>query len=206
MSSTRSVAARRPDRAATEAALMDAAFRLLERDGVLAGLNLQEVADEARVNRGLIHHYFGSRRALLRAALDARKRAFAPLVAQLHRVNPWKRGNAAFREYGRDPRYAQIVMLLALDGDEQFEPLAFLEERLADWKRDQEAGVWTEDADHLALLVVFDVLLYGWFVLRPSVARQLGMSPRTLDRRILNALGRMYQAFAAEGAPSPASP
>src|SRR4051812_47457639 len=61
---------RRPDREGTEAALLDAALELIERDGILAGLNMQETADAAGVNRGLIHHYFGSRRALLRAALD----------------------------------------------------------------------------------------------------------------------------------------
>src|SRR5262245_36628667 len=60
---------RQPDRAATEQALQKAALALLERNGVLAGLNLREVAEEAGVNRGLVYHYFGSRRALLRAAL-----------------------------------------------------------------------------------------------------------------------------------------
>lgn len=68
---------RHPDRAATEAALEEAALRSLERDGVLAGLNLREVAAEAGVNRGLVYRYFGSPRELLRAALrsDARRRS-----------------------------------------------------------------------------------------------------------------------------------
>ncbi|HAM48545.1 MAG TPA: TetR family transcriptional regulator, partial [Alphaproteobacteria bacterium] len=48
------------DRGASEAALEAAALRLLRRHGVLAGLNLREVADEAGVNRGLVYHYFGS--------------------------------------------------------------------------------------------------------------------------------------------------
>ena len=37
------------------------AFGLIRRNGVLAGLNLREVADRAGVNRGNIYHYFGSR-------------------------------------------------------------------------------------------------------------------------------------------------
>src|SRR5215475_1197825 len=45
---------RPPDRAATEAALQKAALSLVERNGVLAGLNLREVAEEAGVNRGLV--------------------------------------------------------------------------------------------------------------------------------------------------------
>src|SRR5206468_2454458 len=52
-------------RAATEALLRDAAMRVLRRDGVLSGLSLQDVADEAAVNRALINHYFGNRATLL---------------------------------------------------------------------------------------------------------------------------------------------
>src|SRR4029453_13690762 len=65
---TRPATARPPDRAATEAALQSAARA---RAGAHGG-----VAAEAAVNRGLVSHYFGSRRALLRAALrsDLRQR------------------------------------------------------------------------------------------------------------------------------------
>jgi AcrR family transcriptional regulator len=50
----------------TAQTLERAARELLERDGVLGGLNLREVADHAGVNRGLVYHCFGSRRDLLR--------------------------------------------------------------------------------------------------------------------------------------------
>ena len=72
------------DRAATEELRQDAALRLLDRDGVLSGLNLREVADEAGVNRGLVYHYFGSRAALQRRALrkTARERIGAISVAR----------------------------------------------------------------------------------------------------------------------------
>ncbi|MBP9053131.1 MAG: TetR family transcriptional regulator, partial [Ilumatobacteraceae bacterium] len=51
------VGQRPADRDATERDLEDAALRLVDRDGVLAGLNLREVADAAGVNRGLVYHY-----------------------------------------------------------------------------------------------------------------------------------------------------
>ncbi|HEX2039828.1 MAG TPA: helix-turn-helix domain-containing protein [Acidimicrobiales bacterium] len=190
--------ARRSDRVATETALMAAALRLLERDGVLAGLNLQEVADEAGVNRALIHRYFGSRRALLQAALDTRKQAMAPGAATLARLDPEKRSIAAFPHFARDPSYPQVVMLLALDGDEQFEPLPYLEERLAMLEKEQQENVWLEDADLLAVMTVLEVFVYGYFVMRSSIARQLGMSVKTLDRRVTAALGRMSEAFLAK--------
>lgn len=62
---------RRPrgTREGTENELIDAVLRLLQRDGVLAGVTLREVAKEAGVNHGQIYHYFGTRRGLLRAAI-----------------------------------------------------------------------------------------------------------------------------------------
>ena len=64
-------------RAETERRLIDVALDLILHNGVLAGLNLREVADGAGVNRGNIYHYFGSRRELLRAAIARRFEAVA---------------------------------------------------------------------------------------------------------------------------------
>ena len=189
---------RKPDRAATQAALMGAALRLMEREGVLAGLSLQEVADEAGVNRGLIHYYFGSRRALLRSALQAHRDALAPFVAEVHEIaDPWKRADRAFDQDGAGRGFADVVMLLALDGDIAFDPIPFYEQRLAVSKEEQAEGIWADDADLPALLVVFDVVLYGYFVMRDALAEQLGISTTTLDRRVRSTLGRMFAAFRA---------
>jgi AcrR family transcriptional regulator len=62
---------------------------------VLSGISLKDVADEAGLSRGLIHHYFGSRQALLRSALEARRRdAAADITPWLStgnesRFRPW---------------------------------------------------------------------------------------------------------------------
>ncbi|MCP4004306.1 MAG: helix-turn-helix transcriptional regulator, partial [bacterium] len=69
---TKTKAKTKQNRADTERRLIDAALDLIRRNGVLAGLNLREVADGAGVNRGNIYHYFGSRRELLRAAITRR--------------------------------------------------------------------------------------------------------------------------------------
>ena len=62
-------------RAETERRLIEAALELIKRNGILAGLNLREVAAAAGVNRGNIYHYFGSRQELLREAIARRFRA-----------------------------------------------------------------------------------------------------------------------------------
>ena len=63
---------RKRDRAATEQRLIESALELIRKNGVLAGLNLREVAAGAGVNRGNIYHYFGSRQELLRTAINRR--------------------------------------------------------------------------------------------------------------------------------------
>ena len=67
-------------RAETERRLIDVALEQIRDKGVLAGLNLREVAEGAGVNRGNIYHYFGSRQELLRAAIN---RQFGAIVDSL---------------------------------------------------------------------------------------------------------------------------
>ena len=56
-------------RAAAETALLDAAERLLVEVGH-AGITTRRLADEAGVNNGLVHYYFGSNENLLVRALE----------------------------------------------------------------------------------------------------------------------------------------
>jgi AcrR family transcriptional regulator len=60
---------RTPARAAAEEALLDAAERLLVDVGH-AGITTRRLADEAGVNHGLVHYYFGSNENLLARALE----------------------------------------------------------------------------------------------------------------------------------------
>src|SRR5215210_5348271 len=56
-------------RAVAEHALMDAAERLLVEVGH-AGITTRRLAEEAGVNHGLVHYYFGSNESLLVRALE----------------------------------------------------------------------------------------------------------------------------------------
>jgi AcrR family transcriptional regulator len=56
-------------RSAAERALLDAAERLLVEVGY-AGITTRRLAEEAGVNHGLVHYYFGSNEALLVRALE----------------------------------------------------------------------------------------------------------------------------------------
>jgi TetR/AcrR family transcriptional regulator len=56
-------------RSAAEEALLDAAERLLAEAGH-AGITTRRIAEEADVNHGLVHYYFGSNENLLARALE----------------------------------------------------------------------------------------------------------------------------------------
>ena len=58
-----------PARSAAEKALLDAAERLLVEIGY-AGITTRRLAEEAGVNHGLVHYYFGSNENLLVRALE----------------------------------------------------------------------------------------------------------------------------------------
>src|SRR3954463_16818187 len=60
---------RTPGRAAAEEALLDAAEQLLVDVGY-AGIPTRRLAEEAGVNHGLVHYYFGSNENLLVRALE----------------------------------------------------------------------------------------------------------------------------------------
>jgi AcrR family transcriptional regulator len=63
------LAQKTPARSGAEDALLDAAERLLVDVGY-AGITTRRLAEEAGVNNGLVHYYFGSNEALLVRALE----------------------------------------------------------------------------------------------------------------------------------------
>ena len=182
---------RPPDRAATEAALERAALRLLERNGVLAGLNLREVADEAGVNRGLVYHYFGSRRDLLRAALGSDVR---------ERMRDLKLGlPLRFRErYGRfvqtmlrHRRAVVLSALLVLDGDKGVRMDPDRDNRRARFRHDVEVGDLDPDTDTEALYVAIASLAYGYAIFRTRLAEELEIGLDELDERLVRMADRL---------------
>jgi AcrR family transcriptional regulator len=181
---------RRRDKAATEQALLDAALELQHRDGVLVGLNMQEIADRAGVSRGLIHHHFGSRRALLRAALARELEAGTP--AHIRRpLEPQERIRRGFRQVVKNPDYSRMLALLLLDEDETLEPMPHLQERAEDNAREQREGIIEAEVDVETMVLVWDALMLGYSLLRERSAEQLGTTPATQDTRFLAMIERL---------------
>jgi AcrR family transcriptional regulator len=192
---------RTPNRPATEAALQTAALDLLERNGVLAGLNLREVADEAGVNRGLVYHYFGTRRDLLRSALrrdvEQRLADFAPGL-----------GLSAGARYERFLRTALghrqaivLALLLVLDGDKGVRMVPDpdgVRERL---DRDIDEGGLPPNVDGIGVHAALASLVYGYTALRDRLADELSVDPGDLDERVASTVGRLVGRLAPDPTP-----
>ncbi|MEE1738699.1 helix-turn-helix domain-containing protein [Streptomyces sp. BE147] len=188
---------RRRTREETEADLLDAARRLLRRDGVLAGVNLREIATEAGVNHGQIYQYFGTRQALLRAAAaDLVERRVASQDG--HWDLPFAERRAAmFRYRLEEPELVQLEALLALDGDDGFSPFPRFAQTRQSLARDTEEGALPPDADAVAAHMMTAAAQMGYVIFREAYARDTGIPLEELDARAARAFTLMVAGLAA---------
>ena len=66
----------------TESAILDAAKGIFERKG-MAAARMQEIADEAGINKSMLHYYYRSKQLLFEAVF---KSAFSMLAPQLNEI------------------------------------------------------------------------------------------------------------------------
>jgi AcrR family transcriptional regulator len=192
---------RTPDRAATEAALEAAALALLERNGVLAGINLREVADEAGVNRGLVYHYFGSRRDLMRAALGSDVRDRMRRLREGLRGPMRERYGNFFRTMLHHRSAVVLSALLVLDGDKNVRLDPDPEGRRRRFQREVDAGDLPADIDGDAQWVGISSLIYGYALFRGRFSEELGVPVDELDARVMQAVDHMLSALQSSAAP-----
>lgn len=185
---------RPPDREATQRALQDAALRLMERNGVLAGLNLREVAAEAGVNRGLVYHYFGSRRELLRASLSRSARKRFTDVTEAGDLPFRERMLAFIQTMVRHRQAVRLATLLINDGDESLRTMPLRDLTRQRLGEDVDNGD-LDDLDLEAVHVATVSLTYGYVLYRERFAHELGVSVTELDDRFGAVADRMYRGL-----------
>jgi AcrR family transcriptional regulator len=178
----------------TRDALMDAALDLLEERGVLAGLNLREVADRVGVTAANIYHLFGSRQGLLRAALARETEGLSSAFPDGEQLPYVERRVRMFDAIGSRPRLA-LTALLALDGDPDFRPFPFLDATLARYREEVASGELPASVDYeaahvMSLAASIAVAIYG-----DAAARQLAISPEELRARIRTVFAQMYTSL-----------
>ncbi|MGZ4708871.1 MAG: TetR/AcrR family transcriptional regulator [Acidimicrobiales bacterium] len=166
----------------TRDALMDAALAQLEARGVLAGLNLREVADEVGITPANIYYYFGSRQGLLRAALARETELLAGPVEHAAELDLVGRRLHMFDAIGANPTLA-LTALLALDRDPDYQPLPFLDETRRYHAALVEAGDLPPELDVDAVHLLGVAVSIGVAIYAEAAARQLGTSVDELRAR-----------------------
>lgn len=171
-------------------------MNLLRRDGVLAGLNLREVADEAGVNRGLVYHYFGSRGKLLRKALRHRGEKALQEIRALQGYPFVERQVRFLRTLLDNPEPVRLRTLLLLDGSERFKMMPLKAQTQAAIRAAVEAGEVDPDIDTNALHALLVTSVYGYVLYRESFAAELGVKVESLDERYSELYERVVDSLA----------
>jgi AcrR family transcriptional regulator len=172
----------------------EAALRLLRRNGVLSGLNLKEVAGEAGVHRGLVYHYFGSRRALLRSTLQHETRRRLRGIGSGYKLPFLPRIRHLFEAILAEKEAVDLVALLVLDGDEEIRTLP-MHHRAIEALEDDICHGELREVDPRVLHTLLASLVYGYVSHREAFAREVGVDVKELDRKILDATEQIFAGF-----------
>jgi AcrR family transcriptional regulator len=167
----------------TRNALMDAALEDLTERGVLAGLNLREVADAVGVTPANIYHLFGSRQGLLRAALQRETGGLVEDIDAARKLSFVDQRLRMFDVINSHPRLA-LTALLAIDKDPEYRPLPFLNETRADYDQRIAEGDIPPDIDSEAVHLLSLIVAIGMAVYEQSAARQIGVDVGELHDRM----------------------
>lgn len=183
----------RQDQTDTATKVEEAVLAMLEEQGVLSGINLNEVAKAAGVNRTLVYHHFGTRRGLLRAAIkhELRKRHMQtrtpgePMrlgARVVHGLRALLGGGSSLR----------LTTLLHLDGSTAPRLMPNAETTLLQLERDRALGLTPDTDDLPALHASYAAGVYGYALFREVFARDLGIPVEELDERVLAQFERLY--------------
>lgn len=171
----------------------EAVLDMLEEQGVLNGINLNEVAKAAGVNRTLVYHHFGSRRGLLRSAI---KHELHKRHVQTKTPNePMRLGTRVahgLRQLLAGGAFLRLTTLLHLDGSTAPRLMPNAETTLLLLERDRALGLTPETDDIPALHASYAAGVYGYTLFREVLARDLNIEVEELDARVIAQFERLY--------------
>lgn len=166
-------------RASAEEKLVTAAAELIAEVGPRAA-TVRAVAARAGVNHGLVHHYFGSKEALLRAAMTRLVHEHARFAMEQSSGRPTPAPLALLQ----DQAYLRAVVRCVLDGELEL-AVTELEEGVSVPRRALEHAVQRSgtapDVRVKALVGTGMALEMGWAALEPFIAAVTGTSADELE-------------------------
>lgn len=196
--------ARRRDRSETQADLRQAALALLDSQGPLAGLSLQDVADRANVNRVQIYQYYGTRQALLRAAIAELLENGAADRETLRKLPFVERRLAMFDHFMSNPTLAKLEAILAYDGDPELSVFPEIALARVNLENDVRNGHLPADADALVAHALTSATYRGYCIYREVMAHDTGIPIAELDVRARKVFRQMLEGIAGKATPDTA--
>jgi AcrR family transcriptional regulator len=158
-----------------EEKLLKASCKLLAQKGP-KGVSNRDIAKQAGVNHGQIHHYFGSKRGLLKAAISK--------LAHEHWDHTQRDGMSPLA-LGKDQTYILAVIRCAIDGDLELATLELRENisvpRQALQKYCDNRSPSQTEADVKGQLAAAMGIEMAWAVMAPYIIATLNIEPDEVD-------------------------
>jgi AcrR family transcriptional regulator len=171
--------------AETRDLLIESTLRLIAERGV-AGVSVRDVAADAGVNHGLVHRYFGSKDALIRAAVER-------IALLIYDPDAPAQATWFFDRLRAHPELAVLVARACLDGPHDLlgyaaPPPAVLDKLLSKLRPfARQAGV-----DPAVINAAWTAAILGWYVFAPMLRAGYRL-PADADEQ-LRALVRRFDA------------
>lgn len=146
---------------------------------------MQQVGEEAGVAKGLVYHYFGDRRALLRSALRHGAMELQEMIRAIPYSSYHRRMAALAKAALAHPAAVQLMTLLLVDRDPRLIIMPLRGLIMETFERDVREGHMPADADFQALLGVQNSLVYGYILFGDGLARQMKLEREVLDARFV---------------------
>jgi AcrR family transcriptional regulator len=164
---------------AVRAALLAAAADLFAGRGP-SHVSVREIAQAAGVNHGLVHHYFGSKDALLRVVLDDLAAASAIQVADWDGQSGLLDADGAVARHGRIVAHLLLEARNPADVQTTFPAIDALTSNL------RSRGLGAREAAERAAAAA--ALVLGWQLFAPFLERAAGLDGRDgFDAEVLGA-------------------
>jgi AcrR family transcriptional regulator len=180
----------------TRDALVEALIGLLGERSV-AAISVRDVAAAAGVNHGLVHRYFGTKDALVRAAVER-------ISAQVYDGFPGRGQSSWFFAMVRaNPLMAAIVARACLDGPHDLlaaaaPPPAIIDQVISRVRASLDRSPFAGAIDPALLNAFFTSAMLGWFVFRPLFEQGYAVPADADDQlaALITQLDAMFDAAA----------
>lgn len=181
-------------------ALEKAAVGLMEEHGILAGFTSKTLAERAGVNRGHVHHYFGSFRALMLSALASEVDEAADALSA-GQDQTFRDRYRWYFDFGLTQEAAfKLAAVLTVDGGgAEFQMMSLFSQSMENLQTDVDNRVLPPNTDLEALHVALISLARGYVVHRTKFAEEARINVADLDARVGKVLELILGSVATRG-------